>query len=333
MYDALTPKLGDVTAGDLASTFKPNVFGTRGQGPTRVEKTPNDNVRIVVDKWGVPHITAKRRKDVMYGAGWMIGQGAAPAARARAARSARLTVLDPPGINAFGLVTQLRRFTPSAQADAIVAREERLLERSKKGRRILKDMKAYLRGVNAQYRDADRAYKRFTLTDFIAASGFIGSIFGRGGGDEARRSLFLDALREQARRRAGHGGLERPAQLQRPRGAGVSYRSRRAGPRSRTTAPGSVVLDDGSFQPVQYETGPVAHRRAAEHVERAARRRPPLADRAAAVRGRPAARHLLPRARLRDGHARRRASTLAELRSPAPGRTCSSGATRTSRGA
>ena len=31
-------------------------------------------MRIVVDKWGVPHITAKRRKDVMYGAGWMIGK-------------------------------------------------------------------------------------------------------------------------------------------------------------------------------------------------------------------------------------------------------------------
>ena len=42
---------------------------------------------------------------------------------------------------------------------------------------------------------ADRGYKPLTLTDFIAASGFIGSIFGRGGGDEARRSLFLSALR------------------------------------------------------------------------------------------------------------------------------------------
>ena len=122
MYDALTPKLGDVTAGDLARTFKPNLFGTRGQGPTRVERTPNDDVRIIVDKWGVPHITAKRRKDVMFGAGWMIAKERHLLLEL-ARPLARLTVLDPPGINAFGLVTQLRRFTPSAQADAIVARE------------------------------------------------------------------------------------------------------------------------------------------------------------------------------------------------------------------
>ncbi len=254
MYDALSPKLGDVTAGDLARTFKPNVFGTRGQRPTRVEKTPNDNVRILVDKWGVPHITAKRRKDVMFGAGWMTAKERHLLLEI-ARPLARLTVLDPPGINAFGLVTQLRRFTPSAQADVIVARELRLLERTKKGRRIVKDMRAYLRGVNAQYRDADRTYKRFTLVDFMAASGFIGSIFGRGGGDEARRSLFLDALRNKLGDAQGTGvwndlrnfsDPEAPASVSKP----ASWAS------IPDTAPGSVVLDDGSLQPVQYETGP-----------------------------------------------------------------------------
>ena len=90
-------------------------------------------------------------------------------------------------------------------------------------------MRAYLRGVNAQYRDADRAYKRFTLIDFMAASGFIGSIFGRGGGDEARRSLFLDALRDKLGERAGHGGLERPAELQRPEAPVIGLEARELG--------------------------------------------------------------------------------------------------------
>ena len=307
------------------------MFGTRGQGPTRVEKTTNDNVRIVVDKWGVPHITAKRRKDVMYGAGWMIAKERHLLLEL-ARPLARLTVLDPPGINAFGLVTQLRRFTPSAQADAIVAREERLLERSKKGRQILKDMRAYLRGVNAQYRDADRTYKRFTLTDFMAASGFIGSIFGRGGGDEARRSLFLDALRDKLGEPQGTAVWNDLRNFNDPE-APVSVSKRASWASIPSEAPGSVVLDDGSFQPVQYEAG------ASLTVERpnmsnallvAGRRSqtgPP------AVRGRPAARHLLPRARLRDGHARRRDRRARRRRSRAPGRTSSSGATRTSRGA
>ena len=254
MYNALTPKLGNVTAGDLASTFKPNVFGTRGQGPTHVEKTPNDNVRIVVDKWGVPHITAKRRKDVMFGAGWMMGKERHLLLEL-ARPLARLTVLDPPGIDAFGLVTQLRRFTPSAQADAIVAREERLLERSKKGRQIIKDMEAYTRGVNAQYKDADRPYKKLTLTDFMAASGFIGSIFGRGGGDEARRSLFLSALRNKLGEAQGTAVWNDLRNFNNPE-TPTSLSKRASWASIPSTAPGSVVLDDGSFQPVQYETGP-----------------------------------------------------------------------------
>ena len=256
MYNALTPKLGGVTPGDLRSTFKPNIFGTRGQGPTTVERTPNDRVRIVVDKWGVPHITAKRRKDVMYGAGWMMGKERHLLIEL-ARPLARLTVLDPPGINAFGLVTQLRRFTPTAQADAIVARQQALLERSKKGRQVLADMKAYLRGLNAQYRDADRDYERFTLTDFIAASGFIGSIFGRGGGDEARRSLFLDALRDRFGEAQGLAMFNDLRNFSEPE-APVSLSKRATWGSIPAQSPGSVVLDDGSFQPIQYETGAAA---------------------------------------------------------------------------
>jgi acyl-homoserine lactone acylase PvdQ len=254
MYDALTRKLGDVSARDLRRTFKPNVFGTRRQGPTRRERTPNENVRIIVDKWGVPHITAKRRKDVMFGAGWMMGKERHLLIEL-ARPLARLTILDPPGINAFGLVTQLRRFTPTAQADAIVARQRRLLARSEKGRKILKDMKAYLRGLNAQYRAADRDYERFTLTDFIAASGFIGSIFGRGGGDEARRSMLLDALRDRLGDSQGSAVWNDLRNFNDPE-TPVSISKSASWGSVPATAPGSVVLDDGSFEPVQYETGP-----------------------------------------------------------------------------
>ena len=114
-------------------------------------------------------------------------------------------------------------------------------------------MRAYLRGVNAQYRDADRTYKRFTLIDFMAASGFIGSIFGRGGGDEARRSLFLDALRDKLGEPQGTAVWNDLRNYNDPE---APVRSKRASWSSiPSEAPGSVVLDDGSFQPVQYEEG------------------------------------------------------------------------------
>src|SRR4051794_9357692 len=62
MYDGLTPLFGRVGASDITRLFKPNVFGTTGQGPTRVESTPRGSrVRIVRDRFGVPHITTKTR--------------------------------------------------------------------------------------------------------------------------------------------------------------------------------------------------------------------------------------------------------------------------------
>ena len=95
----------------------------------------------------------------MFGAGWMMAKERYLLLEL-ARPLGRLTILDPPGINAFGLVTTLRSFEPTAQADEIVARQERLLERSKKGREIRRDMKAYLRGINAQYKDAGRDSSR-----------------------------------------------------------------------------------------------------------------------------------------------------------------------------
>ena len=257
MYDALTPELGAVSAADLKRTFKPNVFGTRGQGPTRVEKTTNSRVRIVVDKWGVPHITAKRRADVMFGVGWMISKQRSLLMEL-ARPLGRLTVLDPPGINAFNLVTSLRQFTPSAQADAIVARQLQLLERSgPKGKEMIRDMRAYLRGINAQYEASDQNIKPWTMTDLISISGFIGSIFGRGGGDEARRSLFLDALRKRLGEAQGTAVWNDLRNYSDPE-APASITNRASWITEPDTAPGSAVLDDGSFEAVQYPTAGAA---------------------------------------------------------------------------
>ncbi len=255
MYDALTPQLGNVSAADLRRTFKPNVFGTRGQGPTRRERTTNRRVRILVDRWGVPHITARRRADVMYGAGWMVAKER-HLLMELARPLGRLTVLDPPGINAFTLLTSLRQFTPTAQADAIVARQERMLARSgAKGRQIIKDMKAYLRGVNAQYRAADRAYEPWTMTDFIGLTGFVGLAFGRGGGDEWRRSMFLDALRDRLGEEQGRAVWNDLRNFDDPESP-TSLSKRASWATIPAEAPGSAILDDGSMQRVEYETGP-----------------------------------------------------------------------------
>ncbi len=43
----------------------------------------------------------------------------------------------------------------------------------------------------------------WTRNDVVALGGLIGSVFGAGGGDEVRRSQFLDLLRRKLRAEAG----------------------------------------------------------------------------------------------------------------------------------
>src|SRR3954454_5022225 len=71
MYDALTPKSDDVTSRDLQRDFKSERFGTKGQCPCHVERTPRSGVRLVRDKFDVPHITAQRVDDLTRAAGWI----------------------------------------------------------------------------------------------------------------------------------------------------------------------------------------------------------------------------------------------------------------------
>jgi acyl-homoserine lactone acylase PvdQ len=259
LYDSLTPLGFNVSAADVNRLYKPNVFGTRGQGPTKVEATPNKNVRIVRDKWGVPHITGKKRADVMYGAGFVAAEdrqlllelGRGPG---------RLAVLDAPGVDAFRLIVTGRTFVPSAQADAVINRQVGVLRRAgSKGRQTLADMDAYVRGMNGFFTQSGQiqsgAVKPWTRTDMIAISGFIGSIFGRGGGDEHRNAQFLGALQAKLGDAAGRSVYddlrrvndpESPTSLQKP------------APYNETPADrsGNAALDDNSFAPTTFKSAP-----------------------------------------------------------------------------
>src|SRR3954462_14083419 len=63
MYDALTPLFNHVTAGDLTKYFKSEAFGTAGQCPCRTEKVPHPGIKIVRDRFDVPHITGRNKLD------------------------------------------------------------------------------------------------------------------------------------------------------------------------------------------------------------------------------------------------------------------------------
>jgi hypothetical protein len=196
LYDSLTPLRGNVKAADLKSKFLSEKFGPAGK-IVKTESTGRKGLKIVRAADGIPHITGKTRCDVTFGMGYvaakdrglLLGLGLGPAFAA---------TLDIPGINAFGLVTSGRKFTPSAAAVKFVADQAKLMTKyGKEGKEVLADLKCWADGVNAfnlrERAPADRM-PRVGLTEAIAAYAFIGSIFGNGGGGGVDSSMFLNQL-------------------------------------------------------------------------------------------------------------------------------------------
>ncbi len=205
LYEGLTRLRGNVTDADLRRFFKRETLGLApGDRAVRVER-PRKGVTITRDRWGVPHVKGATAEDVAFGAGW------ATASDRRLLMElfrgpGRIAALDAPGVDPLAFALSGRTFRPSARAEAALARQFDLLRaRGEAGRRAIRVVDAYVAGINAQYRKAGLALAPWTRMDVVAVGGLIGSVFGAGGGDEVRRSRFLDALQrklgaEQGRR-------------------------------------------------------------------------------------------------------------------------------------
>ena len=107
LYDGLTPKFGSVRQRDLRRFFKSARFGVGGQRPRRVERAGRRGLRILRDRWDVPHVYARSRTDVMFGSGWV-----AAADRGTLMEELRgpaeIATLDVPGLDAIDLALSLR---------------------------------------------------------------------------------------------------------------------------------------------------------------------------------------------------------------------------------
>jgi len=192
LYDGLTPLGGQVGPDAVTRYFKSARFNTpRGGAAVR----PRKGVAIRRDRWGVPHVKGTTRSNVMFGAGWATAQDRGLFLETIRG-PARIAALDVPGLNAFGLATSLRQFTPSAATERFLRRQARPLRRAgAKGRRVLRDVDAYVAGINAYYRGTGNSAKPWTRADVTAAAALIGAVFGKGGGNEVRSSQLLSALR------------------------------------------------------------------------------------------------------------------------------------------
>jgi acyl-homoserine lactone acylase PvdQ len=266
MYDGLTPLFDNVTNDDLTRYFKSSKFGVGPDGPVTSERVPRRGVSIVRDRFGVPHIKGRTRADVVWAMGWVLWkdrgllllQGRNPG---------RVAALDAPNVDAFGLVTELKTFTPTAQANRIVNRTQtRALRRfGREGKAILRDIELFVRGINAAMR-ADRSdAPRFTRTDIFGFIALAGQIFGEGGGREARNAELLDALRDRVGEQQALDLFDDVTNVNDPDSpTTISHNFPQA--RAGASREGNAVIDAGSLQLIQ-PGGPAARAVAPEPLQ------------------------------------------------------------------
>ncbi len=251
MYDALTPLFDTVSASDLLTTFKSSKFGVDDAGPVTAEAVPRAGVTITRDRFNVPHIVGQSRDDVTWAMGWVLQQDRG-LLLAQGRYPGRLAALEVPNISAFGLVTGLKTFTPTAEADRIITRNglRALRSAGADGQALLHDVDVFIDGINARLKAEKSTQKPFTRADLFAVNALVGQIFGEGGGAEAGRSEFLDGLRKRVgatRAKRLFDDLSQQADADHPATLTKSFPFQRA-PR---TSKGNLIVDSGSLKPTR----------------------------------------------------------------------------------
>ncbi|MCB0857428.1 MAG: penicillin acylase family protein [Solirubrobacterales bacterium] len=194
MYDALTPLFNNVTNADINKYFKSEKLGTTADGPYTTEDVPREGVTIKRDKYGVPHVIANTYSGGIWAAGWIAAADRGLLLQ-QARNNARVAAVDVPGVSAIGLVSTLQNFQPSAQTEAEIAKQTKVLQsKGKEGRAVLRDIDTYVEGINAYLDLNSPATADWTRNDVYAVNALKNQFLGVGGGDEARRSQFLGGL-------------------------------------------------------------------------------------------------------------------------------------------
>ena len=264
MYDALTPLFDNVTNADLRRDFKSEAFNSiGGDGPVKEVEMPRPGVRIVRDRYNVPHVTAKRYALGIWAAGWIAAEDRNLLLE-QARYNARVAAIDAPGLSALGLIAGLKTFVPSPQTEAQVAKQAGVLRRAGlEGRRVLHDIELFCKGINAEYRKTGNTAKPWTSSDVFALDALKGQFVGQGGGDEARRTQFFASLQARLGPDVGlqvfndlrqHDDPEQP----------TSIEGRFPYERIPSSRAGNVIIDPGSFVRTPAATLPPAMRSAPE---------------------------------------------------------------------
>jgi acyl-homoserine lactone acylase PvdQ len=221
MYSDLLYAAPGLTTAALSDYFKDSRFGALPENRERTY-SPRNDVTVVRDHFGVPHIYGATRSGAMFGIGYITGED-------------RLFFIDV--LRHVGRA-QLASFAGGAPANVELDREiwatapytEADLQKQvdqkrpgfvKEADRLRADAKAYVDGVNAYIAEARLNPLKMPAEyaaigqpggpddwnprDSVAVATLVGAIFGAGGGGELPSALVL----QQARKRFGKRGGNR----------------------------------------------------------------------------------------------------------------------------
>lgn len=263
MYDGLTPLFDNVRNRDLTTFFKSEALGSLGtDGPGTDDPIPGrPDIQITRDIYNVPHVVADSYDGGIFAAGWIAAKDRGLLLQ-QARFNARVAAIDAPGLSAIGLVTQLRNFQPSAQTEAVVAKQAKTLKKEgKEGKAVLRDIDTYVAGINAYFEANSPGSDPFTRNDIFALNALKGQFLGQGGGDEANRSEFLGGLQQRLGAKKGMSVFNDLRQFKN-NGSPTTVDGRFPYGRIPKKAPGSVVVDPDSYT----KTPAVANRALARSV-------------------------------------------------------------------
>ena len=264
LYDGLTPLFDRVGPGDLTTFFKSEALGSLGtDGPGTDDPIPGrTDITITRDIYNVPHVVADSYDGGIFAAGWIAAKDRGLLLQ-QARNNARVAAIDAPGLSAIGLVVQLKSFTPSAQTEAVVAKQTQALKREgKEGRGVLEDIDTYISGINYFFSLNSPSTAPFTRNDIFALNALKGQFLGQGGGDEANRTEFLAGLQKRLGKEQGMSVFDDLRQFKND-GSPTTIDGRFPYGQIPKKAPGSVVIDPGSFEETPAVADPALARKVA----------------------------------------------------------------------
>jgi acyl-homoserine lactone acylase PvdQ len=245
LYDGLTPLFDQVSDADLPTYFKENVFGLGSSPLKRLDPVPgHPDVTIERDKYEVPHITAPTRADVMVAIGYVQAQDRT-LLMDQIRGAGRIAALDVPGISPLSVGPG--SFIPSqATEDRIAAQEQVLQDLGPEGQQVITDIDNYIEGINIWRTNHSVPGPLWTRNDTIGVAALFAGVFGKGGGDEARRSELLSALQQRLGQAKGlqvWNDLREQNDSEAPVSIDGKFRQRHSTPNLK----GNVILDADSL--------------------------------------------------------------------------------------